>query len=226
MKKQRSVLKKLLLICLCAALAVALAAAGINLYVVSFARQYILPAEDAAALGDVDCILVLGAFVRSDGSLSHMLEDRMTYGVDLYEQGAAPKLLLSGDHGTKGYDEVNAMKTFALEAGVPEDDIFMDHAGFSTYESMYRARDVFAVQTVLVVTQGYHLYRAVYNARKLGLEAYGVASDPRSYGKVLYNNTREALARVKDFAYCILQPEPTYGGDVIPISGSGTATQD
>lgn len=106
---------------------------------------------------------------------------------------------MSGDHGQEDYDEVNAMKKYAVEKGVAADDVFMDHAGFSTYETMYRARDVFQAKKVIIVTQKYHLYRAVYIARALGLEAYGIASDPRPYSSVVYNNAREFLARVKDF---------------------------
>ena len=112
---------------------------------------------------------------------------------------ALKKILMSGDHGQEDYDEVNAMKKYAVEKGVAADDVFMDHAGFSTYETMYRARDVFQAKKVIIVTQKYHLYRAVYIARALGLEAYGIASDPRPYSSVVYNNAREFLARVKDF---------------------------
>ncbi len=139
---------------------------------------------------------------------------------------AAPKLLMSGDHGRKDYDEVNSMKKYAMEQGIPDEDIFMDHAGFSTYESMYRARDVFAAKRILIVTQSYHLSRAVYIARKLGLEAYGVPSDLQSYTRQFIYDTREILARDKDFIFTVLKPEPTYLGDIIPISGSGALTND
>ena len=100
----------------------------------------------------------------------------------------------------------------------------MDHAGFSTYESMYRARDVFKVEKVLIVTQTYHIYRAVYDARKLGLDAYGYKAERLEYP--LINNLREAAARVKDFVWCIFKPEPTYLGEAIPISASGSLTDD
>lgn len=106
-----------------------------------------------------------------------MLEDRLKQGIKLYELGASDRLLMSGDHGRKEYDEVNVMKKFAIDAGVPSEHIFMDHAGFSTYESLYRARDIFQADRIIIVTQKYHLYRAMYIAEKLGLEAYGVASD-------------------------------------------------
>lgn len=119
-----------------------------------------------------DCILVLGAGLKSDGTPSYMLADRLDAGVALYHAGAAPKLLLSGDHGKKYYDEVNAMKKYVLECGVPEEDIFLDFAGFSTYDSMYRAKAIFQVNTVIVVTQKYHQHRALYLAEKLGYKAW------------------------------------------------------
>lgn len=187
--------------------------------------EYIISEEAAAAL-DADCILVLGAGVWAGGEPSHMLNDRLEVCISLYEKGTAPKILMSGDHGREEYDEVNVMKDFAVKAGVPSEDIFMDHAGFSTYESMYRARDVFKAQRVVIVTQEYHLYRAIYVARALGLDAYGVSADLRSYrGQQVYD-LREILARCKDFVMTILKPEPTYLGEVIPISGSGDATND
>lgn len=199
---------------------------GINLYVTQSAGNYILSAEQAAELEDVDCILVLGCGVRDDGSPSAMLNDRLRRSVELYQSGAAPKLLMSGDHGRVGYDEVDAMKTYAVDAEIPAEDVFMDHAGFSTYESMYRARDIFQAKKVIIVTQQYHLYRAVYIARSLGIDAYGVSSDYRSYVGAVAREVREVLARCKDAVTCIFQPEPTYLGDAIPIWGDGNLTND
>ena len=197
------------------------AVAAINGIVIGTASQKILSPEEAAKLEDVDCILVLGCLVDSD-----MLHDRLRQGVELYHLGAAPKLLMTGDHGQSSYDEVDAMKTYAVEAGVPSQDIFMDHAGFSTYESMYRAKEVFAAKKVIIVTQEYHLYRAVYIARMLGLDAYGVTSDYNRYLDQFRRDVREVLARVKDFGTSILKPEPTYLGEVIPIWGDGNITND
>lgn len=176
--------------------------------------------------GEYDCILVLGAGVWSGGRPSHMLRDRLDVAIGAYEAGGAPKLLMSGDHGRKEYDEVNVMKDYAINAGVPSEDVFMDHAGFSTYESIYRARDVFLAKRVLIVTQGYHLYRALYVARSLGLDAEGVAADLRTYKGQSYYSLREVLARCKDFAMCIFKPLPTYLGETIPVSGSGDLTND
>ena len=199
---------------------------AINSHVTNVGGAKILSVEEAAALTDVDCIIVLGCQVKEDGTLSHMLRDRVEQGLTLYRQGAAPKLLMSGDHGTAGYDEVNAMKGYAVDAGVPSEDVFMDHAGFSTYETVYRAKAVFEAKKVVIVTQRYHLYRAVYIAGRLGLEAYGVSADLRSYAGQTVRDCREVLARCKDFLMTIWKPEPTYLGETIPVSGNGDLTND
>ena len=191
----------------------------------STARQILSP-EDAAKLEDVDCILILGCAVKEDGRPSDMLHDRLRRGVALYDSGAAPKLLMSGDHGRKEYDEVAAMKQSAIDAGIASSDIFMDHAGFSTYESIYRAKEIFQADKILIVTQEYHLYRALYIANRLGIEAYGVNADYRTYIGQTMRDLREVLARNKDFLTCIFKPEPTYLGDVIPIFGDGNLTND
>ncbi len=199
---------------------------GINLWVTGSVGDCILTEQEASGIHDVDCIIVLGCQVRSDGTPSHMLEDRLKRGVALYIAGAAPKVLMSGDHGTATYDEVDAMKRYAVEAGIPSEDVFMDHAGFSTYETMSRAIRIFGADKVIVVTQQYHLYRALYIAKALGIEAYGVDADYRQYSGQLARDVREVLARVKDFGMSIFQPEPTYLGDAIPISGNGELTHD
>lgn len=182
--------------------------------------------EATGELADVDCIIVLGCQVRDDGSLSDMLRDRLHRGLELYQIGAAPKLLMSGDHGRTHYNEVGAMKRYAVENDVPSEDVFMDHAGFSTYETIYRAKEIFQAKKVVIVTQEYHLYRAVYIAQQLGLDAYGVSADYRVYSGQSARDFREVLARCKDFAMCLFRPEPTYLGDAIPVSGSGDLTND
>lgn len=183
----------------------------------------ILPLDEAANL-DADAILVLGARVWDSGKPSGILEDRLITGIAAFESGASDRLLMSGDHGQADYDEVNAMKTYAMDAGIPSGGIFMDHAGFSTYESLYRARDIFAVKTVVIVTQRYHLYRALYIAERMGLTAYGVAADLREYSGMPWFEAREILARCKDFFYTVFMPLPTYLGAEIPITGSGDLT--
>ena len=199
---------------------------GIDALVRQSVSDRILPQEQASELADVDCILVLGCLVHTDGDPSDMLEDRLKRGVALYDAGAAPKLLMSGDHGREDYDEVDAMKRYAVEAGIPSADVFMDHAGFSTYESVYRAKEIFCADKILIVTQEYHLYRALYIARAMGIEAYGVSADYRGYLNQEARDLREVLARVKDFAMCIFKPEPTYSGETIPVWGDGELTHD
>lgn len=198
----------------------------INIYMKISVKDRILTPEEAANIEDIDCILILGAGVYEGGRPSHMLEDRLKQGIALYKAGVAGKLLMSGDHGQKSYDEVNVMKQYAIDAGVPSEDIFMDHAGFSTYESLYRARDIFEADKIIVVTQGYHLYRSLYVAKGLGLDAHGVPSDLREYAGQSAREAREVLARIKDFIYVILKPKPTYLGDIIPVSGNGDITND
>ncbi len=215
--------KKLIISVICIGLVCSAAVLGINFYVVKSSEKYILDMDNA---GDgYDCVLVLGCGVWGDRP-SHMLEDRLLVGIELCKNGASNKLLMSGDHGREEYDEVNVMKKFATDRGLASEDVFMDHAGFSTYESMYRARDIFKAKKVLIVTQEYHLYRAIFIARKLGLDAYGVTSDLRDYGGQIFRDIREILARNKDLVYTILQPEPTYLGEAIPVQGNGNATND
>lgn len=198
---------------------------AIDAHVRSSAESRIVIVDEAARLDDVDCVVVLGCGVKPDGQPSDMLADRIAQGIALYERGASPKLLMSGDHGRSDYDEVNTMRNVAVEAGVPADDVFMDHAGFSTYESMYRARDVFQAKRIVIVSQKYHLYRALYVAERLGLDAYGVAADLRPYAGQEAREVREILARDKDFLTSIVQPLPTFLGDPILLSGSGSATE-
>jgi SanA protein len=170
--------------------------------------------------------IVLGARVLPSGNPSDMLADRLDTGVALYKAGKVQKLLLSGDHGQTTYDEVNAMRKYCLARGVADQDIFMDHAGFDTYDTMYRARDVFQVTDCLVVTQSFHLPRAVYTARALGLDATGVSADLHSYPNEWRFASREWPARVKAFFQLhVLHSQPKYLGPVIPIDGDGRATR-
>lgn len=173
---------------------------------------------------NADCVVVLGALVHDNGELSGILEDRMLTGIDAYQNGISDRMLLSGDHGSKEYDEVSAMKNYALTQGVPSHAVFLDHAGFSTYESLYRARDVFGAKRVLIVTQRYHLYRALYIARQLGLDAYGVASNLRTYGGQTRFEIREIAARDKDFFQTMWMPKPTYLGEPFSLAGDGNVT--
>ena len=144
-----------------------------------------------------DIILVLGCAVKPDGTLSHMLEDRVKTSVSLYEAGLGDYVLMSGDR-SEGYDEVGAMQGEAERLGVPEEKILIDPIGFSTYESIVNLLEQHKGKRVLIVTQKYHLHRALYVAEKLGIDAYGVDAALRTYRKQLKYDLREILARVKD----------------------------
>lgn len=212
--------KLLLRICILTAVIGLLVIAALNIVVCATANGRMKAPGEAA-----DCILILGCGVRPDGTPSLMLRDRLDAGIRLYHAGAAPKLLMSGDHGTVAYDEVNAMRDYAEAAGVPKEDIFMDHAGFSTYESMYRAGAVFRAERVIVVSQRYHLWRAVYDGLKLGLDCWGVPAEDIAYLGQAARGFREILARAKDCIWCVLRPAPTFLGEAIPIWGDGTITE-
>lgn len=218
-------MKKVLKYGIIVVVVITIIALSINLYVRKSTKNQIIKENEYAELLDVDCIIILGAGIWGDKP-SPMLEDRLLEGIKLYQNNVADKIIMSGDHGRKEYDEVNIMKNYAIEKGIPSENIFMDHAGFSTYESIYRAKDIFEAKNVVIVTQKYHLYRALYIANQLGLEAYGVGADPRQYVGAAYREIREVLARDKDFIKCIFKPEPTYMGDTIPVSGNGDITND
>lgn len=226
MRRRRKIWKRVLLVLLCLAILGTGLLLCVDFHVKSVAGAQILTPEQAAELTDVDCILVLGCGVRADGTPSDMLADRLRRGVELYRAGAAPKLLMSGDHGRTAYNEVGAMKEYAVEEGIPSEDVFMDHAGFSTYESLYRAKEIFGAERIIIVTQEYHLYRALYIAEEMGLEAWGVDADYRAYMGQTVREVREVLARAKDFVNTLLWPEPTYLGEAIPVSGNGNVTND
>jgi vancomycin permeability regulator SanA len=174
-----------------------------------------------------DAIIVLGAYVFPNGQVSEMLADRLDTGIALFEAGKAPKIVVSGDHGHVTYDEVNAMRKYLQARGIKREDIFMDHAGFNTYDSLYRARDIFLIKKAIIVTQKFHLVRALYISKELGLEAYGVTSDNHVYPGILLNNIREIGSRMKAFLQAgVFKPKPKFLGKVIPITGDGSLTDD
>jgi len=170
--------------------------------------------------------IVLGAYVHPDGQLSDMLADRVRVGAELYKAGKVQKLLMSGDHGQTGYDEVNPMRRYAEKLGVPTERIFLDHAGFCTYDTMARARRVFAVDSAIVVTQDFHLARATYLARSQGIEAWGVPADLRPYLNIRYYAFRDSVARCKAGLDVLRNVSPALLGPVIPIAGDARATRD
>jgi len=198
---------------------------SMNLFITMSGDNTIVSKEDLHGTKH-DCILIFGAGVLSNRTPSAMLRDRLLTGIACYKAGLAPKIVVSGDHGEAFYDEVNIMKNFCIDQGVPSEDIFMDHAGFSTYESIYRIRDIFQAKRVILVTQKYHLYRALYVAKRFGLQAYGVSADLQTYAGQPYYDSRELVARIKDFAYTLVFPEPTYLGEPISLLGNGNITND
>lgn len=172
-----------------------------------------------------DAILVLGSGVRGN-SPSPILKERLETGISLYKNGIAPKIIMSGDHGKKYYDEVNIMKDYAIKQDIPSEDIFMDHAGFSTYESMYRAGYIFNVKRMVVVSQEYHLYRAIYIAKRLNIDVIGANATKSIMSGHSARLTREIFAQNKDFFKVILKPKPTFLGEKISLEGSGDVTND
>ena len=201
----------------------------VNKHIINYSQDYIfseIKDMDEESLKELDCIIVLGAGLKADGKPNLMLKDRLDKAIELYYKGYTNKFLLSGDNGQDDYDEVNAMKQYVLDKGVKEEDIFLDHAGFSTYESMYRAKKIFQVKKAIVITQKYHQYRAVYIARKLGIDMFGVCAEEIRYFGQNKRAFREVLARNKDFLTSIRKVKPKYLGRVIPIGGDGRETFD
>ena len=181
------------------------------------------------ASSDIDAVIVLGAGVKEDGSPSAILEDRLKTAIEVLNKNEGGKIILSGDHGEANYNEVGTMKDYIVQnMNIDEKDIFLDHAGFSTYDTMYRAREIFKVKKALIITNEYHLPRALYIANSLGLEALGVKSDLREYYYMDTYVKREKLAQIKDFIYVnILKPEPKFLGEAIPVNSSdGRITDD
>lgn len=222
-RKKGKTLKRILLsIVILFALAIAFIAIT-NIIVINSVKDRIISVQEAAELANGDnppqAILVLGASVRQ-GRPAPILASRLDKAIELFDSGAAKYVLLSGDNGKIEYNEVLAMEEYMLEKGsgsnISDENIQLDHAGFSTYESMYRLRDVFEVDSAIIVTQEYHLYRALYSAKRLGIDVYGVAADAHSYGQ-FQRDVREILARTKDFCFVLFDVQPTYLGDPIPI---------
>ncbi len=188
------------------------------------ASANLITSDQAEKLGDIDCIIILGAGVRPDGTPSDMLSDRLAVGIGLFERGVSDIILMSGDHEGKDYDEVGAMLSYALNNGVPSETVFCDHAGVCTYDSIYRAKEIFGARRVVIVTQEYHLYRALYIAESIGLEAYGVSATIRTYSGQGYRDLRETAARFKDFYLTMFESKPKYLGDKIPLENDGGVT--
>lgn len=199
---------------------------AINFFIVFKASNNIISENNYDVANESDCILILGCAVNPDKTPSNMLADRLDTGINLYNNNLSSKILMSGDHRTDYYNEVLVMKNYATDRNIPAYDIFMDHLGLSTYESIYRAKHIFQAKKIIIVTQRYHLYRALYIAEQMGLEAYGVVSDLRNYSEPFHRHFREILARNKDFINLIINKDNYYGGKTIPISGDGRITEE
>ena len=205
------------------ALLIGITAVSLSAYMVKATEKNIFTADTFENDEKADCILILGAGVK-DGKPKPMLRDRLLTGIELYKSGAAKKIIMSGDHGRADYDEVNVMRSFAIEQGVRAEDIFLDHAGFSTYDSVYRAKNIFGAENIIIVSQKYHLYRALYISEKLDVKAAGVSANLNTYGGQLKRDIREIIARDKDFFKCIIKPGAEIMGDKIPLDGDGSIT--
>jgi SanA protein len=202
---------------------VTLVLAGVTTYIWTWPKPMIVSEADAR---EAQCAIVPGSHVI-DGVPSNTLADRLIVAKRLYDAGKVKKILVSGDHGQDNYDEANTMRNYLLDRGVPPEDIFMDHAGFDTYQTMYRAKEVFEVETAIIVTQDFHLPRSLFIASNLGMDVQGVDSALRNYqvGGIYW--LREIPATWKAFwQVYITQPLPKYLGDAIPISGDGQSTKD
>lgn len=196
---------------------------GIDLYVKLSTKDSIK--NEFEINNTFDCILILGAGVK-EGEPSPLLKERLDTGISLYKKGVAPKIIMSGDHGKTNYDEVNVMREYAISKGVLEEDIFMDHAGFSTYDSIYRANYIFEAKNILLVSQRYHLYRALYISRKLNIKSLGVDAKKSKMAGDDIRSLREILARNKDFFKVIVKPKPIFLGEKIPLNQDGRTTND
>ena len=215
--KTNKAFKKIIYTVLILAVVAILAFVACNVIVIASASRYIVDFDTAVSLGDIDCIIVLGAGVKDDGSMSNILRERVTCGANLYLSGASERLLLSGDHSKENYNEVGAMKEYMVSRGIDGQVVFTDHAGFDTYDTMYRAKEIFKAKRVLVVTQDFHISRAVFIARALGLDAYGVECDTGELGNNYFDDLRESAARPKYLLDAIFKPKPKYLGEAIPI---------
>lgn len=223
MKLNRKSLRKIIFIFLALGITGVIFVAAVNLAVkmtadgMTYAAETVPPKQAA---------LVLGARVHENGRLSDMFRDRVETAIALYEADKVEKILVSGDHGRENYDEVNAAKDYLFGQGIPAEDIFLDHAGFDTYDSVYRARDVFQAESVIIVTQAYHLPRALYIAKGLGVDAAGVSADLRAYGGQERRDFREKFAVVKAWLDVSLHSGPKFLGEPILVSGDGRASWD
>ncbi len=197
---------------------------GINFYVIFKYDKKIISEKEAYKLKDADCILILGAGIKNGGP-SDMLRDRLIVGSKIYQNSNIKKIIVSGDHSKDNYDEVRVMKNYLInKLDVSSDDIYKDHYGIATYDSIYRAKEVYSCQKMIIVTQKYHLYRSLYLADKIGIDAYGVSASLEPYRGQLWREIREVLARDKDFVKGLILPKPKFKIEALPASATGDDT--
>lgn len=193
---------------------------GVNAWVVLSSRGDILTLDEALAAEAperADCIIVLGASVYADGSLSPILENRVDAAIDLYNRGLASTIIMSGDGREANYDEPSAMKRYAVERGVPGSDVCCDPGGYHTYDTMWRVANVYRAESCFVVTQEYHLYRSVFDARGVGLDTVGVVSDEGVYENQFWYDVREMAGRVQDCGQVLIGAVPDNPGAAISL---------
>lgn len=223
--------KKILLITLITSILGITFLLRINQYIKQSATDYIYSntaenLEQIKKQSEYQAGLILGAKVYKNGNLSDILKDRIDTALEAYQAGLFSKFLISGDHGRTEYDEVNALKNYLLEKGIAAENIFLDHAGFDTYDSIYRAKEIFEIESMIIFTQEFHLPRAVYIARNLEIEALGIIADKQNYIAAKYNETRETLARLKAFLEITFGSKPEFLGEKIPITGDSSLSWD
>jgi len=226
MKKKKNKIQKtvsrLFILCVCIGLLASVCAVTLCAIVDLTTDENIMSADEVS--DTYDCIMILGAKVFDDGTPCDMLADRLETGAALYFSGVSDKIIVSGDHGRESYDEVNAMKAYLVNKGIPENVIFTDHAGFSTYDSVYRCFSIFGAESVAIVSQDFHLPRAVFIAESYGLEAVGVSADLHTYAGVAYNYIREIPAKCKDFIKLTFSMKSKLGGESISLDGDASAS--
>jgi len=219
---KRKTVRRVLLLTLALLLLPPSAAAAARAYTALQARGRIYTLANAPSR---PVAIIFGAEIYRNGTPSPMLADRIRAGVELYNAGKVRALLLTGDNSEASYNEPEAMRRFALSLGVPDSALVLDYAGFRTYDSCYRARDIFKVESAILVTQAFHLDRALFTCAGLGIDAVGVAADairPTGYSSasLRYSIIREFPSTMFAMFDVILQHKPYYLGDPLPIFGS------
>ena len=199
--------KKILLILGAILLTIFVYAMGINYYVKYTVMDKIKTIDE---IKDVDTIIVLGAKVYDDGRLSLMLKDRLDKTIEVYNKLDIKKVIVSGDSEDSDYDETSWMKEYLINNGIPEEDIIVDIYGLSTYDSIYRLKNVYGINKSIIITQKYHLYRSIYIANSLGIEAYGIPASGEDYFGQTAREIREILARNKDFLTSLFNVKSKY----------------